>query len=422
VRQQETIVKPPTLTEAQKSLLQSQVIDDLHPGALLHDFQVVLDRVGTVGVKAAGKYNLLPIELIPELDAKLHRPLQLSLTMKRPQLRSHPYLQGLHLLLRATGLTRVEGTGARARLVVDPAVHASWNGLNPTERYFALLEAWLIFGRAEMVGERGSSWSDFLMQCLQLWQYLPVSGKAFDLDRPQDAYLYPIRRDFYHLSLFDLFGLLAVKVPPKPVQPWCPAAVQHVPFGDAVLTILQGQFERSRGFWGTAEDEPEAEESFGFGSWQPLFLTYFPAWKNNLVLPEEEVREGVFIFRVSLRNVWRRIAIAAESTLDELVGCILDAFDFDFDHLYQFTYRDGFGATVTVSDPRGDEGPFTDEELIGELPLTVGQAMDLLYDFGDSWHFTVKLESIEPARARQKLPKVLEKHGKAPEQYPYSDF
>jgi len=59
---------------------------------------------------------------------------------------------------------------------------------------------------------------------------------------------------------------------------------------------------------------------------------------------------------------------------------------------------------------------------IGELPLTPGQALDLLYDFGDNWHFNVKLESIEPAGTRRKLPKVLEKHGKAPEQYPGSDY
>ncbi len=423
-------MKLPTLTEAQKQLLHAQVIDDLHPGSILHDFQVVLDSVGTEGVKAAGKYNMLPIELIPELDAKLHRPLQLSLKMKRPQLRSHPYLQGLHLLLRATGLTRVEGTGTKARLVVDPTVLALWNGLNPTERYFTLLEAWLQFARAEMVGECGSSWGSFLSNCLLFWRDLPVSGQEFNQDRPQDVYLYAVGRDHYNVALLDLFGLLEVKIPGKPVQPWCPAGLKRLPFGDAVMTILEGQLYSSLGLRQTDEEEQEekdaegddAEEAFGFGLWQPLFQPYFPDWENNLVLPEDEFREGVFIFRVSLGKVWRLIAIAAESTLDELVGSILGAFEFDSDHLYQFTYRDEFGATVKVSDPQGDEGPYTDEVLIGELPVPVGQAIDLLYDVGDDWHFTLKLESIEPAHARQTLPKVLEKQGKAPKQYPYSDY
>ena len=93
------------------------------------------------------------MKFIGELDRRLSRPLHLEL--KRPQLRSHPYLQGLNLLLRASGLSRVEGTGAKARLVLDPAMRMQWDQLNPTEQYFNLLEAWLRFGRAEMVGETG---------------------------------------------------------------------------------------------------------------------------------------------------------------------------------------------------------------------------------------------------------------------------
>ena len=412
MRQLEAITTVTTLTEAQKQVLQAQVIDDLHPGAILRDFQVVLDRIGAGGVKAAGKYNLLPIELIPELDTKLHRPLQLALTMKRPQLRSHPYLQGLHLLLRSSGLTRVEGSGAKARLVVDPAALASWNRLNPTEHYFNLLEAWLIFGRAEMVGERASSWDKpFLQDCLFLWRFLA---------RQRDRILYR-SHEGYLVALFDLFGLLEVKFPRQPVQPWSPAGVKVPPFGKAMTTILHERFERSLGWLQKEEDEPEEEEEdtpFGFGSWQRVFQPYFPDWKHNLVLPEEEMHEGVWIFRVSLGEVWRRIAIDADSNLDRLVSIILSAFNFSSEHLYQFTYRNQFGVKVTVGHPQCDEDLTTDEMQVGELPLKPGQAMDLHYDFGDDWHFDVKLEGIEPPRAGQKLPKVLEKHGKAPQQYP----
>ena len=124
-------MKEPTLTKADEALLRSQVIDNDQPGTILRDFQTVLDFVGTGGVKAGGKYNLLPIDAIGELDAKLARPLRLERTMKRPQLRSHPYLHGLHLLLRATGLTRVEGSGEKARLVLDPRCPGRVEGPEP---------------------------------------------------------------------------------------------------------------------------------------------------------------------------------------------------------------------------------------------------------------------------------------------------
>src|ERR1700733_5277090 len=83
------------LTPEQETTLKSQVFDAIHPGALLHDFALVLDYVGDKGVKAGGKYNLLPIDAIHPLDERLVRPMRLEL--QRPQLRSHPYLQGLHL-------------------------------------------------------------------------------------------------------------------------------------------------------------------------------------------------------------------------------------------------------------------------------------------------------------------------------------
>src|SRR5262245_4577388 len=131
---------PNKLTRAQEKCLRDQVITADQPGPVLHDFLMLLDFLGPEGVEATGKYHLLPIKSLGELNQRLSRPLHLQL--KRPQLRSHPYLQGLNLLLRASGLGRIQGTGTKARLVLDPDMLAQWDDLNPTEQYFNLLEAW----------------------------------------------------------------------------------------------------------------------------------------------------------------------------------------------------------------------------------------------------------------------------------------
>jgi hypothetical protein len=296
------------LSPAQEQLLRDQVIGVDQPGTVLRDFQMLLDFVGAEGVPAAGKYNLLPIAEFGELDRRLSHPLKLQ--MKRPQLRSHPYLQGLHLLLRATGLGRVEGSGSKARLVLDPAVLERWTALNPTERYFTLLEAWLRVGREEMVGEQGrSGW--FLSECVATWANVPAEGRQFNLRNPQFVYVGGVGRAFYHVALMDMFGLMQVEQPPPEVRPWCPAGLRRVPFGDAVFTLLAGWLFS---FAAEPQDEEEdlEEEEFEdedgeapaelplFGTWQPLFQPYFPEWRNNLVLPAEESREGVFVFKVSL--------------------------------------------------------------------------------------------------------------------------
>src|SRR4051794_7800018 len=114
----------PPLTAEQERLLREQVFDGLQPGSVLHDFEALLDHVGTAGVTAGGKHNLLPLSAIQALDGRLARPMRLPLA--RPLLNSHPYLEGLHLLFRASGLGRVSGTGKKARLYVHGPTLEAW--------------------------------------------------------------------------------------------------------------------------------------------------------------------------------------------------------------------------------------------------------------------------------------------------------
>jgi hypothetical protein len=410
-----------SLSKEQEQILRAQVIDTEHPGPILRDFQTLLDFVGPNGVKAAGKHNLLPISAISELDERLSRPLRLQL--QRPQIRSHPYLQGLNLLLRATGLTQVEGEGAKARLVLESHGLERWKALNPTEQYFALMEAWLLIARPEMIGERGGGFAvfdGFLWTCLTAWELLPARGKKLDPSQPQYAVLPGTYREFYLAALMDLFGLLKVEHPSKPVHPWIPAGLAHVPFGDAVFTRL-AEWKWPWQIDEDADEQPEGDEAPGFGTFRPLFQPYFPALQNSLALPEQEPRKGTSIFRVSLGPIWRRIAIRDDATLDELADAILRSVRFDDEHLYEFIFRNRLGATVHVNHPYIEEAPFTDEWTIGELPLEVGQSMEFHFDFGDDWRFDVRLESIEPHKPRARKARVLESHGAPPEQYPSWD-
>jgi len=124
----------------------------------------------------------------------------------------------------------------------------------------------------------------------------------------------------------------------------------------------------------------------------------------------------VHIFRVALRQVWRRIAIPADQTLDALASTILDAVEFDHDHLYEFSYHNRFGVLERVHHPTMDEAPWTSEVRVGDVPLRVGHAMTYVFDFGDWWEFAVTLERVDPGMAI-KEPVVLEKRGEPPSQY-----
>ncbi len=79
------------------------------------------------------------------------------------------------------------------------------------------------------------------------------------------------------------------------------------------------------------------------------------------------------------------------------------------------------GLEKHVYHPYMDEGPWTSEVRVGDVPLQVGQMMDYNFDFGDNWHFNVVLERIDPPDPALTEPTILESHGEPPDQYPVYD-
>ncbi|QTA85252.1 IS1096 element passenger TnpR family protein [Desulfonema magnum] len=217
----------------------------------------------------------------------------------------------------------------------------------------------------------------------------------------------------------ELFGLISVRHgKPEKGKGWRIKDIQRTAFGDALLKLLpdsSGNFEYFLRIY-------DSEASETIGELQPLIQPFFPEWRKNLEIPEHEFQEGTFVFKVSLgTQTWRRIAMPGKMTLDSFSTQILNAFDFDHDHLYAFTLRNRFGVSVEVTHPYMDEGISAAEFFIGDLPLQSGETMVYLYDFGDNWEFSVMLEKIDLENSKMKKPALLESHGEAPEQYDFWD-
>ena len=133
-----------TLTPEQIQYLKNQTFSDNEPGTLLKDFSTLLDFIGSAGIPVSGKNHLIAIKLLPQLNQLMSHPLVVKL--KRPQQKSFPHINGLYLLLRASGLTEILLEKKEAKLMLDDKVLAVWKSLNPTERYFTLLHAWWLRG------------------------------------------------------------------------------------------------------------------------------------------------------------------------------------------------------------------------------------------------------------------------------------
>ncbi len=404
------------LSPEDKRLLKEVVITENGPGTILKDFEIFLNYLRKQELLVAGTHRL-PRTMLGEINALLSHPIQLRL--KRPEQKSYPHIQGLYLLLRASGLACIEGKDGKLFLSVDDKAYQFWESLNPTERYFALLETWLLRGKGEIVGERGGglfSIPDSFRGVIEFFRRVPEKGLRVAGDRNAE-YLLRYVPGWHNLGLLELFGLISIK-PGSPIegQGWQIERIDRKVFGDTLVGLLY-----TKVFWDSNFIfESQEEGRVPAGVVQPILQPYFPEWKKNFSIPEWVFREGTHLFKVALGRLWFRIAVPANLTLEWLASAILKAVKFDSDHLYHFEYENPFGAIERINHDFIDEGPWASDVRVGDVPLRVGQKMTYLYDFGDNWEFDVTLEQVDRDHAVKK-PRVLEMHGSPPEQYPNWD-
>ena len=414
-----------SLSKEEQKILVKQVITEDSPGVILKDFQTLIDFVKGKNLQLTGINNQLPMSIYESVNAKLEQPIELFL--QRPQQKSYPNINGLYWLLRAISLAYIKFDGKKAILMIDEQLLQSWLKLNATERYFTLLENWLLHASVEILGEHPSRIGT-LAECLSFFSDIPNKGMKIAGDKQAEERIrYSL--ELINLSLLGSFGLIKIEqAKPSAGKGWTIAKVEHTLFGDALLKYLYQINSVDGDILGSFFSifSSNAPKEVVFGQWQSAFNPYFPEWTNNLILPKLGLIKATYIFKVFLgKKTYRQIVISTEEVLDSLANIILDAFEFDDRwHLHRFIYKDRFGRTVWINHPEVREAPFSSEVTVGEIPLRLGETMIYNFDFGDDWKFSLLLEAIEPFDPNLSNPKIITSQGKSPTQYhdPDSDW
>jgi len=417
------------LIDADRTVFAAVANAEVPPGTIVRDFAALLDYLGKDGIPVSPKTSEFAIARLPDLNGLLTHPAPIGLSRGRQV--SYPHVDGLHLLLRFSRLGKVDRSLRTPQMVQDKAMVARWQLLNPTERYFSLLERW--WNIADFEQERfglASRMAEY--RCTFLKRHRPGSRAKERDEKWQVAMLGAL--GMKQVALMQLFGLLDIlsdpavpgggwKIKRMVATPWglSASAIYCQAFGDSSTGMLERLFNPTGK--NPTPDELEAEEEIEhhpFLLWASRALPFFPACRHYLGDPESvEPFRGSVTFKVSLGpSVWRRIVMPAESDFDDLARFILDAFQFDDEHLYQFRYQDEYATQRTFDDPRCSdvEDDYADEVTLGEAGLFPRQLVEFRYDFSDDWRFDVLVEKLEPSDIRRKAA-VLNKKGTAPRQY-----
>ena len=140
------------------------------------------------------------------------------------------------------------------------------------------------------------------------------------------------------------------------------------------------------------------------------------------------VKARSYVISVSVdKGCYRHIRIDADSVLGQFSEAILEAFEFDDDHLHVFFMdnrawsRDPYACYWSDPDDEMDDNvnPSTYEITLRELNLEEGTKFMYLFDFGDEWRFSCRV--LQVLDEQTKKPQVVRSVGAAPEQYPSWD-
>ncbi len=127
--------------------------------------------------------------------------------------------------------------------------------------------------------------------------------------------------------------------------------------------------------------------------------------------------DGIARLKITLdhvkHRVLRRLEVPLTIRLDRLHLALQVAIGWTDSHLYEIRARDiGWG----IPDPNWSGGPLDARKarLIDVLEDANVKTIHYLYDFGDSWEHTIKIERIDAAEPDIAYPRLIEAVGRCP--------
>jgi len=160
-------------------------------------------------------------------------------------------------------------------------------------------------------------------------------------------------------------------------------------------------------------------------SWRTL-ISLSPAGRMVLGRGRTEVTgRVVYVFDAELLNVdgvSATVAVAGHEHLTALHDGIQQAFNWENDHLYSFWLDGQFwgdAAAERVIPGAPDTDSKTADVYVDELRLKIGAKIAYVFDYGDEWRVLLTLR--ERVEGSAPIPRVSDRRGTAPPQYPPLD-
>lgn len=422
------------------------------PIQLVEDFDTFIGYLDTNAILLTKTNGYIGRKHLPLIDAQL--TVHATATTAYSTQTLYPYIHFLYHLAKSGQLLDTSGRSLR----VEPERMRLYAALTPIEKYFFLLETfWIDVNWDALRGERynqavanlndvfsalytedaGKSWTlrnahtkigQLLSSTVGHWNYFALDFEWLglwiceeDVERKEQLKT----KAYYFTKRLTLtaFGkqIMPILLVSRNIDVWNRALLQeNFAFdsrpGASTTRVYVGNM--APGLMDQAErvlTEDQSDQLF----LQP-FVELFPNDELRETLPRnrQSFMDGRYTFTVAFdKDVWRKITLSAQHTMEELQYAIREAFAFDEDHLYSFFMDGKAWSHSCIVSPMEDDYPVHAADLqIGSLGFVPKQTFLFIYDYGAEWTFHVTVDTIAANEKRLESIVIDDAKGEAPNQ------
>lgn len=428
-----------------------------YPIQLVRDFNHFLAYLKDHSVSLTKTRGHISRKYLPDLNESLS--VKNDTATSNTEQKYYPYIHFFHTLMLQSRLFRKVPIKTGNDQLQATERLALYNNLTNVEKYLFMLETfWIDVDWDELQDKRNHLVPETLQHLFYHLMQQNSDGIASPNQKQKslldNQIIFRDMRNWNHFLLyFEWFGLWKCELDEEAMKlhhykDWYLAkSITVTEFGTKMIPILL--LERNLQFWniplrwemGEINNAPgsrledtifilpeEIEKHFlqqRTQSQSELFLQpfikLFPEESLQYSLPRqtEKFIDGIYTFKVIFtKGVWRKVVLTGEHTMQNLHEMILQAYEFDNDHLYSFFMDGKKWSKKCIASPHENFGhPQSDRIRIGDLGFIIGQSITYLYDYGDEWIFNIVLEQIEAKGVAKLKPFVKESVGNAPVQY-----
>jgi len=401
------------LSKKDIEILKKFDIENPETCSIVKDFNLMLDYVIEKTISLTAN-NIISSVVLKEINDFLSYKIEFN----KPKIsyKSYPNVSAMFLLLRLSGLTKIETIKSKNVLVIENEIYEKWKKLNKTEQFFHILKTIVFNFTLEPLNINNSNYFIYML-LNEFSTNTNISLKNKNLYNFFDTKVF--------LSVLEQFGFITTFSQLNPVGDWEYTNINVSNYGNVFCNYIKNNdlMLNDEVVINKEELDEEREMKKKFDKeMKKIFTNYI----NIIEIENKIITDSNFIFEVKTKshNFKLKISISSEAILDQLCMFILDSLDFDYDHMYSVEFKNNLGQRLFFGgapEMSFIEPPTAEDITIGELPITVGKSMLYIYDFGDYWKFNIKLLEIEKADVKLEAPKLLELKGEIPQQYKYDD-